>query len=103
MPRLYVPSTLRKTGLIELARTNIRVPTDRGWPICNLCIDYRTGRFYGVDSVEMVDSTAKSVTFLGKHHGREDAVRVDFDHRWRDDDLQVAFRAITFFHEGLRS
>lgn len=96
-----VGSIIRPVGLITNIRQGIRAQTDRGWPTCFHCRNTINGYQPPVDAVEMVDQNATSITVLAKHHGKEDAIRIDFPWTPDEDDMSAAWRSLEFFNPEL--
>lgn len=93
-------SVIRKVPVNELAFYGLRAPKSMNWPTCAHCKKFApNGRLIrrDVDSVELVERTPTTVTILGKCHGKEDALKVDFGVEFEQDDLSFAWRNLTFF------
>jgi hypothetical protein len=98
-----VQTVVRRTGILELVHHGVRSDTNRGWPTCHACRNQFNGHAPDLDAVEMVDEGPKHLVVLGKHHGAEDVIRVDWDWPKSEDDVSNAWRAMTFFCPGLGS
>ena len=90
---------MRRVGIIQAVQRALIVPQSalrrRNWPACALCGE-------DVDSVQIVDEGVKMgyryVVVQAKHHGSDDAVRIDFlSQHPTPSDWEMAMRTATFF------
>ncbi len=97
-------SVVRPVPVNELAFYGSKAPKSLNWPTCAHCKKFApSGRLVRreVDEVALVDRTPTTVTILGKCHGKEDALKVDFGVEYEQDDLSFAWRNLTFFEGEL--
>lgn len=90
---------MRKTGILEQTTKALWLPEsglqNRNWPLCQTC-----GR--DVDAIEIVEDGVKMgyyyVVIRAKHHGAEDALKIEFLSRHPNKgDMDYALRVATFF------
>jgi hypothetical protein len=93
MTRRSSGSVARRLGWLEQARYHARRIPSRVEPTFPMCLQCNEP----VDKVEHVDGNAKQLWVRGHHHGKEDVVRVDFEYEMDDEDMQRAFRSLSFF------
>ena len=100
--RRKVASVVKTVTITELAHYGRRVALEHGtWPTCGQCLALHPLTSIlerkPIDSVELVDQNATTAVILAKCHGQEEAIRVDFEGPYQQEDMAFAWRALAFF------
>lgn len=107
-------SVVRRVNFVDHARHHVReVPCDRYFnrPQCQACAiplwnpTYERWTYDGpeLDRVEVVHGNDKQIFIRaicdapGHSGNREDVIRVDFEHKWDEEDLVRALQSCVFF------
>jgi hypothetical protein len=100
--RRKVASVVKTVTITELTHYGNKVALEHGtWPTCGHCLALEplTGilKRKPVDAVELVDRNRTTAVILGKCHGAAQALRVDFEGPYQDEDMAFAWRSLAFF------